>query len=370
LATEVKKRIVIASVLKPVTDTRMTEKIAASLAASSQHDVHVFGFPLKSSSHRFDSVTLHPSKTFGRISFNRMLQPWRICIKVITLKPSVFVVCTHELLIQSLLVKLITGCRVVYDVQENYFRNISFTNSFPPFLRKIVAVFVRAKEIITAPFVDHFFLAERSYSTEATFFRNKFTVIENKALPASVSPMERTKGQLLFSGTLSESTGVFIAIDLAVQLHRVDPTIRLVIIGYCALEAERQRLLALLNQFPFITLIGGNTLVSHDEIVHAIRSSYAGIISYPDNPSTNRSIPTKLFEYVGNKLPILLIHNPYWVDLCDPLAAAIAFNPAKINAQSILRELQTRSFYTADVYNVFWESEEIKLKKAISAILS
>ena len=42
-----KQRIVLASVLKPVDDVRMFEKIGKSLSAITGHDVFIIGYPSK-----------------------------------------------------------------------------------------------------------------------------------------------------------------------------------------------------------------------------------------------------------------------------------------------------------------------------------
>lgn len=40
-----KRRIVLASILKPVDDTRMTEKLGATLAQVEGNEVYVIGYP-------------------------------------------------------------------------------------------------------------------------------------------------------------------------------------------------------------------------------------------------------------------------------------------------------------------------------------
>ncbi len=56
---EIKKsRIVIASVLKPVNDTRMTEKLGGSLLQ--RYDVHIIGFPAPHT-HLDGLLTVHPA---------------------------------------------------------------------------------------------------------------------------------------------------------------------------------------------------------------------------------------------------------------------------------------------------------------------
>jgi glycosyltransferase involved in cell wall biosynthesis len=367
---EKKRTIVIASILKPVDDTRMYGKIAQTLSALPHTTVHVIGFP---SAHQQDgSIIRHPLKKFGRISLARIKSRFTVLKICLTLRPDIFITTTHELLGVGLLLKILTRCRLVYDIQENYYRNILYTTTFPLLLRPLIALAVRLKEVVTSIFVDHFFLAERGYENELRFLPSRKTILENKIkrpdhdiVRKPVSEEETI--QLLFSGTLAEITGVFTAIELAIKLHDHDARIRLHIIGYAAQTDVLIRIRNKINPCPFIELTGGDDLVPHDQIIQSIIQSDFGIIAYPPNPATEQSVPTKLYEYLGYRLPILLIDHPEWQAYCARSQAAIVFNPGHINAVAILQQMLSQRFYTSPVDDVFWNSEEMKLIDAISS---
>ena len=94
------KRIVIASVLKPVDDTRMSEKIGCSLAEAG-HEVHICGFSTlaKNQSKAF----WHPLSHFSRISLQRLMAPFVLYRKIKELKPELLIITTHALLTVALL---------------------------------------------------------------------------------------------------------------------------------------------------------------------------------------------------------------------------------------------------------------------------
>jgi hypothetical protein len=366
---EIKKsRIVIASVLKPVNDTRMSEKIAQSLADTRQFELHVIG--LQCDAFPVSGITLHPHPFFPRLSLTRLITPWKIFHQINALRPSLLIITTHELIGPALLLKTITGCKIVYDLQENYFRNILHTRAFPLLLRPFLAFYVRLKEVISSPFVDHYFLAEKSYVNEIRFIGKQFTVLENKLKrPERVRSAKRNTGKLLFSGTLAETTGVFQAIKMATELHSLDEGITLTLIGYCPQRSTLQRIKNAIEKLPYIRLIGGDKPVPHHEILACIEESEAGIIAYPDNPSTINSIPTKLYEYLGLRLPILLTYHPVWTKICMPYSAAIVFDPARTDAASILDTLKKGQFYTNFPTDVFWDSEQPRLIRQILLLL-
>ncbi|HTF21233.1 MAG TPA: glycosyltransferase [Chryseolinea sp.] len=375
-----KRRIVLASLLKPVDDTRMYEKLGSTLASS--YEVHVIGLPAKSTSSA-GNIHFIPLAPYSRTSLKRLLASWRVFQTVLRLRPDLLIVCTPELLPIALCVRALCGSRIAYDIHENYTRNILQGDAWPRLLRPLLALAVRTVEYITSPAVSHFLLAEQAYADELTFIRRDYSIIENKLVrighlfdrsprtTRSVSQQEKPL-RLLFSGTLAETTGVFTAISLAKRLHLNDVNIHLSVVGYAAQNKVRTELKELARNCGFIDLVGVDSLVPHSKILAAIGQADFGIIAYPKNPSTWSSYPTKLYEYLGCGLPILLIDNPKWTAYCAPYRAAVVFpadNPLA-NPTTLLAEMREGPFYVKPPENVFWDSEAPKLLQAVSKIFS
>lgn len=367
-----KSTIVIASVLKPVDDSRLYEKIGLTLAGAGKYQVHIIACDSVKTDN--PKIIQHAFKPFRRVSLGRLLAPWRILFKTLKLKPDIFMIATHELLYLAMFLKAIRKCRIIYDVQENYYWNILYTPAFPHLVKPFVALYVRGKETITAKYVDHFFLAERGYDQEMKFQGSRSTVLENKVRIAEAerktpSPVHlKTTINLIFSGTLAETTGVFTAIDLAVKLHVLDERIRVTIIGFCAQPRLLEKIRLLIKPRRFIQLIARDSPVPHGEIFKHIRKADFGLITYEINPSTMNSIPTKLYEYLGFKLPILLVNHKPWVDYCQPYSAAVVFEGHHFDAAAVYDEMVRRTFYTAEPTAVYWETEEPKLLEVVEAM--
>lgn len=355
--------------LKPVDDARMFEKMGQTLADTGRYEVHILGFP-SDKARDYPDIHLHPSERFPRIGLQRLLMPFRIFRKIKELDPDIVIVTTHELMFTAVAFKMLRKVAIIYDIRENYFRNILFLPSFPLAVRPFLALWVRAWEKILSPFVTHTIVSEKGYLKELPFTGDKTVVIENKVKRAAIAPpVERTGRtglRLLFSGTLAESTGVFTAIHLAETLHKSDPDVSLTITGYCAQRETLQRIKELTDNHDFIRLEGGDRLVPHDEIMSAIANADVGIIAYPPNPSTRNTVPTKMYEYLGAKLPIVLINHPPWMELCARYPAAMIFDPRFIKAETMLSHLRNTRFYTIPPgEEVFWESEGKKLVEMV-----
>ena len=203
-----KRRLVIASVLKPIDDTRMYEKMATSLGILEDCDVTVIGFASKHIPAE-TGITFLPLPAFSRIGISRLTAPVRVLTRTYQLKPEVLIVNTYELLIVAIVNRILFGTKIIYDIRENYFRNVAHTTSVGYLLRWPLAALVRLKEKVLAPFFHHFILAEKAYESEFNFFKDRFTILENRSVKRAVTVATRDPRRLLFSGTLARSKGVF-----------------------------------------------------------------------------------------------------------------------------------------------------------------
>ncbi|MEJ7647101.1 MAG: hypothetical protein WKF87_21055 [Chryseolinea sp.] len=366
-----KRRIVLASILKPVNDPRMFEKLATTLAP--HYEVHVIGHSTRQVTNS-ENITQHTIGPFDRISLVRLLSSFAVLRKILQLRPLMLIVCTHELLFVGILAKMITGCRIVYDIQENYARNIYYGKAFPLLLRPVLAAYVRLKELTLSRMYHHFFLAEKLYQRELAFIRHRCTILENKVKQDHFVRHNRNNDsdsiQLLFSGTIADTTGVFTAIDVATRLHAVDSRVHLVVIGFAAQTSIRSRLISEVKGKSFIELKGIDHIIQHEDIREAINASDFGVISYPRNRSTEGSMPTKLYEYLGCQLPILLIDHQPWVAYCKIYPAAVVFDPGHLNPERLMCEMEQTHFYQRIPTDVYWEPEGEKLLDSTLEILS
>jgi glycosyltransferase involved in cell wall biosynthesis len=368
-AKKVKKtKIVIASVLKPADDVRAFEKMAMTLVAAG-HEVYLVGMP---ASTRITPHGIHfiESVPFRRLAWQRMLAPIRIAKKIRKVKPEYLIVNTHELLIVGFLNRILFGTRILYDIQENYYRNILWTRAFPGWLRVPLATWVRFKEKVLTPFFHGIIFAEKCYTDELRFLASRAVVLENKSVLPDGFKRQPEQGKIIlaFTGTLGESTGVFDAISLADQLYEKRADIELHIIGFCAMPEVLANIMNRCAGKKYIRLVAGKMQIGHDKILDLISRAHFGIVSYPASPHTADRIPTKLFEYLSAKLPILVSDNPRWRSLTDPISAAIAVDFRDPDVDVILSEMSKREFYTGPVDEFFWKSEAHKLVDLVDGL--
>ncbi|WP_242919446.1 glycosyltransferase [Pontibacter liquoris] len=371
------KRILIASLLKPVNDTRMYEKLGRSLAMLPDVQVHICGFEAALPADAPANMSFHPIFHFRRLSIKRASAQVLYYRLLCHLKPQVIIVCTHELLLSSLYFKKKHGCRLVYDVRENYALNLTAQHNYNAGLKHLLALGVRKIEKAAATSISHYLVAEQSYLQELPFLTRNTTLVQNKYKPGAsytmpVTPVALPAGplQLLYSGTIAELYGVFEAITFAEAVHQLRPGSTLTIIGYSARAETWHQVKKLAEGRPYIRLVGGDKLVPHPSIVQQIQQSDLGLLPYQPNASTFRCIPTKLYEYVAHALPVVVQANPLWQPIVARHAAGVSIDFRTCDVAALLQQLRQQQFYTTGVpAEAFWKEEEQKLLVAITPLL-
>lgn len=366
-----KKVIAIISVLKPVDDTRNFEKVARSIGNTNKYDINIIGFSTKNiPSDR--NITFHPIFNFRRNSSKRLIASILIFRKLLKLKPELIIVTTSELLIVSIVNKILFGVKIIYDVQENYYRNILYTNTYPPPLKYVIAFGVRTIELISSLFIDQYILAEKVYFNQMKYLSSKSEVIENKALiPFHLRQIKQEKNKELvfvYSGTIADHYGIFEAIDFIKNLKATIDSIHFIIIGYTAQDKTYKKIQKLIRNLSYIKIIGGNRLVPHSQILMEMEMADFCLLPYQTNKSTEGRIPTKLYECMAMEIPVIISPNPAWDSIIKENNAGIIYDFNSKSPQ--LSERLQNQFYGNNIsFQSMWESSSDKITEIVQNII-
>lgn len=365
-----KKKIAIISILKPVNDPRNYKKIGVSLAETKKYEIHIIGFSA-SGIPVYPNIHFHPVFHFQRLSLKRITASWNIYKILLKVKPDAIISNTHETLMVTVLNKILFGTKILYDVQENYMKNIRYSQAFPPLFRRFLARFVRLKERLLAPFFDFFFLAEKCYERELNFIGKRYAVVENKYVAENISPppMKFNKAfTITYTGTIAEEYGIFDALDFAGLLQEHIPT-RLKITGYCPNQKTLLKLKEATRHLTYVEIVGADKPVAHDKIVYELGQADFAILPYRLNTYYSQRIPTKIYECLSLKKPMITRKNAAWQFLFDEFDAFV-FTDFKSISPGLIGQLKKGQFYTkGDTGLANWNTEKHKVVDNIERVI-
>jgi len=363
------KKIAIASVLKPVNDIRLYEKLGATLADTGDFHIDIIGFR-SSVNPKYPNISFYPLFQFQRLHPARLLSGLRLIKLLAKLKPDLLIITTHELLFTASVYKLLYRKAVIYDVCENYQANIAHGTGFNYLIRPILSIFVRFKERLTKPFINYYFLAEQAFLEEMPFMRDRSAVIENKCLYLSSKKEIVRNGneiKLLFSGTIAREYGIFDAIMFSNTLNQFGYNNNLVIIGRCAHIETLELLKSSVKGHSHIKLMVDSYPIPHQLIIDKMLESDFGLLPYNLAPHLKSRFPTKIYEHLAVKLPIIITNNP---EFCKKHNAGISIDFSNYNPSQVIDLLRTTCFFnnTKDE-DIYWEAEGKKVISVIKALL-
>jgi glycosyltransferase involved in cell wall biosynthesis len=371
-----KIKTVIASVLKPVDDTRMFEKFGLSLQQTNRYEVNIIGFRSKNIP-QHPHIRFFPIYDFGRLSPGRLFAPLSFLKMLLHLRPQLVIITTYELIWPAVLFSSISNnCHLVYDIQENYAANIRDNQSLGK-ISNLFAKLVSNLQMHTQPWVSLNILAEEHYMKELFFLRkpnclvlNKYSFLEQipvksfRKLPLSLSDAYPV---ILFSGTVSKNYGIEEAVSLVKLMTNIFSRLKLLVIGHLTDPS----LADVLNRYSFVINLAETEPVPHTDILETMKYADFGIVSHRTVKSIANCFPTRIYELMAHKIPILVRDHPYWADFCIKRKAGIAVNFEDPDLPALAKQINADDFYPKGVpFDIFWDSEEKKLIKALDQLFN
>ncbi len=364
----------IISALKPVTEVRMYFRFAQSL--QNDHEIHLIGTEAESypSSSR---IFLHPLWQKTQTWKNRIRQPLKLWSALKVIRPTIVIITTPEHLIPLCIFKYILKFKLVYDIQENYLRNLIFHPHYPILARHFIGYAVRCIEFLSVGSIDHYILAEKHYSKEFSFHKKKFTLLENKYFPIGeyslVAPSRPNTNcacvKVVISGTFSTVFGTYDAIKWAkFMVKRYFITVSFV--GWAAEKNLLTALEDLVNEHHGkVFLIGGRYHVPHTTIMRYVTNADVALLPYElKNPSTQYCIPSKMYECLATATPMLVSANPFWIDFLSEYEAGIFldFKNEDTYEQSWELFLESTFYKSGSIKEAFWQKESGLLTRLVN----
>ncbi|WP_338812810.1 hypothetical protein V9L05_15770 [Bernardetia sp. Wsw4-3y2] len=394
------EKIAILSVLKPVDDVRAYQKIAKLISHNSENSkkTTLIGFEAandfdqKNTDSNINFIELFTSKkNKNRLGLWRFFAGFRVFNQLLKLKPNTIIVCAVELTPFTLFFKFLfnsksSKIKLVYDLQENYVFNILYQDNYPHFLKKSIAFLIRSFEKFSSSFVDLYLLAERCYLEEISFLRKtNYIFLENKFLKENLidanfinSDYFKTKEiKFLIYGSFSKTYGTLEGIlffkKLEKELQRQGFSATLILAGYCSDTIYSQKIIEIIKNQSSILLINTSIdkPVSHEILLQQLQKSDFVILPYLFNKSTQNCIPTKFYECLAYKKPMLISKNQKWKNFIKPLEAGIFIdfedNKLKIEKEikNSIEKILSQSFYTKSIDEEIWKFDEKILRKVI-----
>ena len=261
-----------------------------------------------------------------RNRFNRVFcLTWRSFRLALRQQADVYHFHDPELLPMGVLLKLLIGARVIYDVHEDVPQQIRTKYWVPAPLRHPLAVVFNVFEKLLARAIDAVVVATEGIAAKFRGFSpivvHNYPDIQMLPNPSSAH-REREEKVLVYVGGISKLRGVFEMIRALECLTHIDG-LRLDLIGRfepSALEIElqalpRSRRVRFLGWLPWA------------EAWQFVQGAVGGLVLFHPAPNHGKSLPNKLFEYMAAGLPVVASNFPLWKEIVEGNNCGLCVDP-------------------------------------------
>jgi glycosyltransferase involved in cell wall biosynthesis len=237
----------------------------------------------------------------------------------------------------AVLLKFFTGKRIIYDVYEYYPDVIPLSNGiYKYFLIFMTYIF----EPLFCRFADGIITADSEIARRYIKFNKAVCTLYNfpcldifkpEAYKKEMAKKYKGKEVIIYVGGLSEVRGI---LELVKAVHNVSkkcPTVKLLLVGWFQEENFNKKCIEYIKSNDLgnnIELIGS---VPHINIPEYIYSAQIGAVLLHPIQKFYKNIPTKQFEYMACKKPVVGSNLPTISQFINDAKCGILVNPTKID---------------------------------------
>ncbi|MDP6578088.1 MAG: glycosyltransferase family 4 protein [Candidatus Marinimicrobia bacterium] len=367
-----KSKVLLASSLHRWNDVRIFHKEANSLAV--KYDVTVMGVASErmSNSGEIRVLTLPRPTSLLR----RFLNGCKILEEGVSGGYAIFHFHDPELLWVGFMVKLFR-IKVIYDVHEDTRAAAQIREWIPQLLRGILGGLVHVFELFGQWIFNGVILAEDSYfsnfpANDRTVAIRNYVRVDDSALH-----FRNQSKRILYAGSVTVARGIGDLLDAVAILQREDPEIGATIIGSGPAD-DKKELEELRRRLPDPASIEFIDYIDFGKLKELAQNYYLAVVPLRRTKNYERSIPTKILDYMNWGLPFVYSRLQLTEELFGQHSGGVGFEPGDVEdlARNLRRLLTEKNLYDqlrnegkSKVGRFDWSGEEKTLLKLYDRVL-
>ena len=310
----------------PASDTRIAYRECATLAQAGYEVVLVAAGPLAEVP---PGVRLH-SVSLPRNRFERMTRTiWNVFQAALRERADVYHFHDPELMGVGLALRAL-GARVVFDVHEDIPQDIIDKPWILPALRRPVSF----ASDFTLKILQRWYSAivaatpaiARRFANRRTIVIANYPRIEELPQAAGSAFSDRARA-VVYLGAITELRCITEIVD-ALCSAKLRPDIRLRLAGHFESELLEHRVRAM-SGWQRVDFLG---FCRRSEVGGVLGSARAGLLLFRQAANHEEAMPTKLFEYLGAGLPVIISNTLQCSSIVRENRCGIVVDPADANA--------------------------------------
>jgi len=284
-------------------------------------------------------------KVIGITRWNGVAQRIKTLCKITVLayqqKADIYHFHDPDLLFFAPFLRLFTLKPVVYDIHEFYTRQLPMKVPDVFLLRKFAALLVLIVESflgmlcgsVSAVYMDHVRRFSR-LGCKTVWTPNFASADDFKADPINDADWEKRRHTVIHTGTLSPSRGSLLLLDIARELKKRRPEIRVIITRRFWAERQEKVMMEKMSEPGYQNVVEFVPHMTGRELPEFVRRGGVGLsLLQADGEYLLPShVPTKFFEYMSQSVPIVASNMPSSYEIVEKEKVGFVVDAADVDA--------------------------------------
>ena len=227
------------------------------------------------------------------------------------------------------------GVKVVYDVHEDYPKDVTNNYRLPAFARKLLPPFVRLFEFIGSLCFKG--IVTVTPTIQSRFPKNKTVLVRNLPVVSefpspSKKPMSSRSREVTYIGTITKNRNIIGMLEAIDRIQDAEVALRLAG-DFPVIDDENAA-----RSHPGWSRVHYDGWVSRQDIADILASSRAGLVLLKPLEHEAVSFPIKLFEYMAAGLPLISSDFPVWREIIEDAECGLLVDP--LNTEDIAKAIR------------------------------
>ena len=218
------------------------------------------------------------------------------------------------------------GCKVVYDVHEDFPRQILNTR-FPYWMKRIWSSCLSFMEWCSRFLFRGYIAATPKIA--GRFPQSKTITVQNYPILSELSQTDSVKHgsfkYVIYVGGISEVRGIREIIQATGLSAEKIPEVRLALAGTYSPASLKESLLSL-SGWQYVEELGW---LSRQDVKYWLSQSSVGLVTLHPTKNYPDAYPVKMFEYMSAGLPVVASDFPLWRNIVEESGCGLLVNPMK-----------------------------------------
>jgi glycosyltransferase involved in cell wall biosynthesis len=229
-----------------------------------------------------------------------------------------------ELLFLAYFIKKKFHCKILFDVHENISASILDKNWLPKFSRKFLAMLYSTIEMNITKNFDKIIIAEKSY--RKIYGPDSIEILNFPKLLPEKNEKDYDKMRFVYAGDISEIRGIWQMLDIFKIIRAKNQNASFDLIGRFVSEKLKTNVEKFILQNRLNNKIKIHGRLNINQVNDILKTSTVGFALLKPIPNYLESLPTKIFDYMNNKIFVIASNFPLYTEYIDRPQTGITLN--------------------------------------------